>query len=317
MTGPCELRQFGCGPCDHPWWTIVPVSKMVSRCRECRIRYDALPREKEFGIGRFKCTKPTCERMFFATCEATDVLHCRKCKTPVANPYIHPKWRKRRHIPQSRPGSGPRRGRSLNPSAVPFIPRSRQQRQEPSFEPVSLQGSFNRMSLSASNSSSYVHSNAMHPKISQPQGTPAPKPAAVPPKKSTPNTAPTPQHKSTSKPKVKKFNASRVHNSSGSTMSTFITQMSDDEFEEVNLDYDSDDDGGVGACRFECDCGNKYTVLCKMTNTAECYKCHHDNEPMGWAPPRSIDSESSSPHSCSECRGQPGCPNLQAVKERQ
>ena len=315
MTGPCELRQFACGPCDHPWWRIVPVSKMVSRCRECHIRYDALDREKEFGIGRFQCTKPACKRVFFAKCQATDVLSCRKCKTHVRSPHIHPRWRKHQHVPRSRPGSGSRQNHLLNPSAAPFVPASKQKRREPSFEPVSLQRSLNKMSISASNSHSYAPSNTTQPTPSQPRGV---GPSVAPQKKSTQDSAPGPAaaaeplwKKSAHKPKV--INASRVHNSSGSTVSTFITQMDENDFdEEVPLDYDSDEDG-VGACRFECDCGNRYTVLCEMTDKARCYECDRNNEPMGWAPPRNLDKETSNPHSCSKCEGQPGCPNLQAV----
>lgn len=266
------------------------MSKMVSRCRECHIRYDALDRKKEFGIGRFQCTKPTCKRVFFAKCQANDVLRCRKCKSPVESPHIHPKWRKRQYVPRSRPGSGFHQIRSLNPSAVPFVPASKQQRWEPSFEPVSLQRSLNKMSISASNSR-----NTTQP------SDPALAPAAA---------AVAHQKKSASRPKV--INASRVHNSSGSTVSTFITQMDDGDIEEVVLDYDSDEDG-VGACRFECDCGNRYTVLCEMSDKAKCYGCKRNNEPMGWAPPRNLDKETSNPHSCSKCEGQPGCPNLLAV----
>ena len=297
MTGPCELRQFGCGRCDHSWWRTVPVSKMVSRCKVCQIRYDALPRRKEFGVGRFQCTKPRCERIFFAKCQATDILRCRKCKTLVKNPHIHPRWRKPRHTPRPRrPRSSTHQNRSLNPSAAPFVPGS-QQRHEPSSEPVSLHGRLNKMSLSEVSDSSYYPSSMSQSQQSQSQGDYSPMPVA-------------PQQRPPDKPKVK--NASRVHNSSGSTMSTFITQMDESEFDEVALDYDSDEEG-VGACRFECDCGNRYTVLCEMTDTARCYKCDCDNEPMGWAPPRNIDSETSNPHSCSKCHGHPGCPNLLAV----
>ena len=95
---------------------------------------------------------------------------------------------------------------------------------------------------------------------------------------------------------------------------TFITQMDEGEFDEVPLDYDGNNpDEGVAACRFECDCSNRYTVLCEMTDTAGSYECGCDNEPMGWAPPRNIEAETSNPHSCSRCRGQSGCPNLMAV----
>ena len=300
MTGPCELRQFGCAPCDHAWWRTVPVSKMVSRCRGCQIRYDALPRKKEFGIGRFQCTKPACKRVFFAKCVATDRLRCRKCKTFVKNPHIHPRWRKPRHLSRSRRRGRPRQGQSLNPSAAPFVPGS-QQRREPSFEPVSaLQGRMNQMSLSGRpGSAGYLYQPSTTSQSQLSQGVILPQ--------ATGRAAPPPN-----KPKVK--NASRVHNSSGSTMSTFITQMDEADFDEVNLDYDSDDpDEGVGACRFECDCGNRYTVLCEMIDTARCYECGRDNEPMGWAPPRNIDAETSNPHSCSKCQGRPRCPNLLAV----
>ena len=277
------------------------MSKMVSRCRECQIRYDALPRQKEFGIGRFQCTKPACKRVFFAKCVATDRLRCRKCKTLVKNPHIHPRWRKPRHLPRSRHQGRPRQGHSLNPSAAPFVPRS-QDRREPSFEPVStLQGRMNQMSLSSRPGSAdyYQLSAARQSQLSQ-EGIPPRATGQMAPR-APPN-----------KPKVK--NASRVHNSSGSTMSTFITQMDEGDYDEVALDYDSDDpDEGVGACRFECDCGNRYTVLCEMIDTARCYECGRDNEPMGWAPPRNIDAETSNAHSCSKCQGQPGCPNLLAV----
>lgn len=293
MTGPCDLRQFGCGPCDHSWWRIVPSNKMVSRCRECRIRYDALPRDKEFGIGRFQCTKPLCKRQFFAKCQATDTRRCRKCKTPVKNPYIHPRWRKHQHRP--RPHSGSQKKRSLNPSAAPFIPGS-PQRQEPVFAPVSLQQHFNAMGVS----------NSVRPPASASSTN-------YGQSKIPPSTAVANVRKPIAKVHVK--NCSTIHNPSGSTVSTFLTQLDGDAFDEVLLDYDSDEDG-VGACRFECDCGNKYTVICEMTDTASCYGCGCENEPVGWAPPREIDKETTNPHSCSKCNGQPDCPNLQAMADR-
>ena len=271
------------------------MSKKVSRCRECHIRYDALQRNKEFGIGRFRCTKPSCRREFYAKCQATDTLVCRKCKSNVSKPYVHPRWRKRRHVP--RPRSGSRQGRPLNPSARTFVPGSQVQR-EPSFEPVSsasatLRQRMGDMTLSSPRENHrFIRSTASQPERSQPRANPTAR-AAAPARRR------------------KVINASREHNSSGSTMSTFITQMDNGDFDEVPLDYDSDEDG-VGACRFECDCGKKYTVLCEMTDTAECFSCHHDNEPMGWAPPREIDRESSLKHSCSKCRGRGNCPNLQA-----
>ena len=68
------------------------IYKPVSKCRECGIRYNALEREKEFGIGRFTCL---CDNVFYAKCEATDSRQCHWCKKDVSNPYIHPKFKRR------------------------------------------------------------------------------------------------------------------------------------------------------------------------------------------------------------------------------
>ena len=67
----CELRQFACGPCDNPWWRTVSICKLVSKCKQCGVQYDALERDREFGIGRFTCH---CGNTFYAKCEATDIL---------------------------------------------------------------------------------------------------------------------------------------------------------------------------------------------------------------------------------------------------
>ena len=96
-SGPCQLRQFACGECHHSWWRIVLKSKPVSQCTRRRCgnkRYDALPREKEFGIGQFLCPNTECNHEFFGYCEAIDSLQCKKCWAFV-KPYIHPKWKKK------------------------------------------------------------------------------------------------------------------------------------------------------------------------------------------------------------------------------
>ena len=37
----------------------------------------------------------------------------------------------------------------------------------------------------------------------------------------------------------------------------------------------------VGVCKFKCECGNGYTVRCRMCDTAECYECgEQDVEPV-------------------------------------
>ncbi len=68
---------------------------------------------------------------------------------------------------------------------------------------------------------------------------------------------------------------------------------------------------GVGACKFECPCGNEYTVICEMTDTARCYECDRkDNLPVEFKPPRKIEKKTSNTHSCSKCNGRKNCPNL-------
>ena len=96
LTGAIVLREFACGDCDYFWWKTVPRTKPVSTCPRCKVKYDALPREKEFGTGRYKCTN--CNHFFFARCEATSEQPCFKCWSPVRAPYIHPKFIIRRPI---------------------------------------------------------------------------------------------------------------------------------------------------------------------------------------------------------------------------
>ena len=50
-----EKRQFSCASCRKNWWRVVPVRKPVSRCSTCNTKYNALPRDKEFGIGHHQC----------------------------------------------------------------------------------------------------------------------------------------------------------------------------------------------------------------------------------------------------------------------
>ena len=90
LTTPKELRQFACRPCENVWWRVVLSIKAVSRCNRCKVRYDALPREKEYGIGRFICPNDKCGNVFYGRCHADSKWKCRECETIVSKPYIHP-----------------------------------------------------------------------------------------------------------------------------------------------------------------------------------------------------------------------------------
>ena len=90
-TGVLQLREFACESCDRFWWKTVPCTKPVSKCFKCKIKYDALSREKEFGIGRYRCTN--CKNTFFSRCEATSERPCFNCDFTVRAPYIHPKFK--------------------------------------------------------------------------------------------------------------------------------------------------------------------------------------------------------------------------------
>ena len=71
----------------------------------------------------------------------------------------------------------------------------------------------------------------------------------------------------------------------------------------------------VGVCKFECEeCGNHYTVKCRMRDTAECYKCgKQDVKPVPGSITfhRHIRKKPGTPnkHSCSRCHGEGNCPN--------
>lgn len=91
QTGAYELRQFGCLPCNHPWWSMVLRSKPVSTCHLCQVKYDALERCKEYGIGRYICIP--CNNVFYARCEATEENVCHGCMKLIGPPYISPRFK--------------------------------------------------------------------------------------------------------------------------------------------------------------------------------------------------------------------------------
>lgn len=185
LTGVLELRQFACEKCDHVWWRTVSRIKAVAKCNHCHVKYDALPRDKEFGIGRYRCTN--CNHSFFSRCEATSERPCFNCDNTVRTPYIHPKFKPTHRTRQP-----------VDPTTVPYIP------------PGSVAG----VSTGA-RATPYAHAARMYRK--------------------------------------KVVNASQVHDSTGSTASTFITQIErpyyvpeddpfDDDISVVISDPESDEE---------------------------------------------------------------------------
>ena len=70
---------------------------------------------------------------------------------------------------------------------------------------------------------------------------------------------------------------------------------------------------GVGVCKFECEeCANKYAVVCRMIDMAECFQCYKHNSAVEFTPRRKIDRKTGNKHSCSRCDNgkKKRCPNL-------
>lgn len=297
--GPTELRQFACLPCGIQWWRTVLKSKRVSKCKGIACggqRYDSLPRNMEFGIGRFLCPNADCKREFYGHCQASEMKKCRKCGTPT-QPNIHPKWIKR--VKKKR-----QQRRKLDPNARAFTPPTRQNYDGPQFYPVSAFNAGKSPPLSMEELDRALPS--LLPDADTPLFVPplAPTGSADAPPLSRP-----PQKRRT-------FNPSIPHVSSGGTVTTFISQC---DFEitgkQVDLDYDDEvDEFAVGACSFQCQCGNEFTVLCRLADTAPCFNCHTSNNPLHWAAPREIEHKTENQHSCSRCTLDGECPNVQEAR---
>ncbi|XP_071941997.1 shiftless antiviral inhibitor of ribosomal frameshifting protein homolog [Antedon mediterranea] len=69
-------RQFTCGPCKEVWWRWVPSHKTVSRCHKCQVRYEALPRENEYGTGTYRCV---CGNVFTGKARHNVGARCSQC----------------------------------------------------------------------------------------------------------------------------------------------------------------------------------------------------------------------------------------------
>ena len=101
-------------------------------------------------------------------------------------------------------------------------------------------------------------------------------------------------------------------------MSTFLSQINfEKEGEYVDLDYDGDDDDEKARpSRFECDCGQKFTVIVRMQDIAKCFDCGKENRPMGRSPPNALQSrDTDKKHQCSRCNGKGNCLNLKAAHQ--
>ena len=296
---------------------MVLKTKPVSRCRGSggcgSIRYDALPRDKEFGIGRCICPNTRCKRKFYAYCEATDEFKCRKCKyDTLCKPYIHPRWRKRRAGARLNPGAKPFRprpnySRDRDPQPAQF--RSQGGSQGPNFYPESQERGGTAGYYTGGEGEAYyiaVLQDSVQALQVCGDKTPPPPP---PPSQRQPRNQP--------KQKRRIFNASQPHESDGGTMTTFLTQVDFEKTgEEVVLDYDSDDDEErVGACTFECDCKHQYGSRGRMQDQAPCFKCGQMNSPLSWDP-RNIRRKTDAKHFCSRCMGKGNCPNLQQINYR-
>ncbi|KAL6058073.1 RNA helicase [Balamuthia mandrillaris] len=85
-----ELRQFGCEECNNrTWWKMVPIHKPVSRCKVCKVRYDAIPLEQAFGYGVYTCEN--CNHQWTNRNSKRNVQqNCRKCGAMVSPSSIGP-----------------------------------------------------------------------------------------------------------------------------------------------------------------------------------------------------------------------------------
>jgi hypothetical protein len=78
-----SVRQFVCGDCKRSWWKRVPLRKEVSRCTRCRVKYEPIPREHESGLGKFLC--PCGNEFTGFACMGETLSECYTCgaKVPV------------------------------------------------------------------------------------------------------------------------------------------------------------------------------------------------------------------------------------------
>ncbi|XP_033126358.1 shiftless antiviral inhibitor of ribosomal frameshifting protein homolog [Anneissia japonica] len=73
-------RQFSCSPCKETWWRWVPAHKPVSRCFKCKVRYDALVVDDEYGKGTYRCS---CGNIFTGKARYSVGAKCSRCQEMV------------------------------------------------------------------------------------------------------------------------------------------------------------------------------------------------------------------------------------------
>jgi len=86
-----SARLFACQSCDQFWWMRIPDRKPVSKCRRCKIKYDAIARDREWGRAEFNCTK--CNREFSGFCGIWATSPCYRCGDAVRPFCIRPPTR--------------------------------------------------------------------------------------------------------------------------------------------------------------------------------------------------------------------------------
>ncbi|GCB72537.1 hypothetical protein scyTo_0006353 [Scyliorhinus torazame] len=85
---PSNQRQFACSPCDRNWWRNVPDRKQVSRCRRCKRRYEAVPRDEEWGLAEYICQ--ICNHSFRSYGQMGLPAPCYNCRSVVLPIHIIP-----------------------------------------------------------------------------------------------------------------------------------------------------------------------------------------------------------------------------------
>ncbi|XP_077997814.1 shiftless antiviral inhibitor of ribosomal frameshifting protein homolog [Glandiceps talaboti] len=89
-----EKRQFGCEPCDNVYWRKVFEYKPVARCEKCGERYEAIPKEQQYGLGAYECTN--CGRKFTGRARYDVPAMCYECHVMVRPVNIGPRPRGQR-----------------------------------------------------------------------------------------------------------------------------------------------------------------------------------------------------------------------------